>query len=73
MAEPVVAKTTDNKPSEAKKVEPTKGLKVDSWMYHKDHEPKLFKKGEEAPEGWIAENKWKWYKDIANNFQWRKK
>lgn len=45
----------------------------DSWLYHKDHEPKLFKKGEEVPEGWGSKNSFGWYKDITNNFHWRKK
>jgi hypothetical protein len=47
--------------------------KEDAWMYCKDHEPKLFKKGEEVPEGWSEKNTFGWIKDIKNNFHWRKK
>jgi len=43
------------------------------WLFHKDHEPRLFEKGEEVPEGWQKENKWHWYRDLSMNFQWRKK
>lgn len=49
-------------------------FKEDSWMYHPKHEPKLFKKGEPLPGGeWSEKNTWKWYRDINNNLNWRKK
>lgn len=45
----------------------------DSWMYHKTHEPKLFKRGELIPEDWNSQNIFGWYRDVTNNFHWRKK
>lgn len=49
-------------------------LKEDSWMYHKEFEPKLFKKGEEHPDAsWSHKNTFGWYRDQKNNFAWRKK
>jgi len=41
-------------------------------MYHKIHEPKLFKKGEEIPDDWDAVNKWGWRRDAKNHFNWKK-
>ena len=49
-------------------------LAEDSWYYHKDFEPKLFKKGSPVPgEGWGTINKYSWIMDSKNNFNWRKK
>ena len=47
-------------------------VKEKSWMYHKDLPPILLEKDQEIPDGFIPENKWRWYKDMNNNFIWRK-
>jgi hypothetical protein len=52
-------------------VDPTL-FKEDSWMFHKDFEPKLFAKGEKIPEDWSHLNKWGWLRDPKNGFNWRK-
>ena len=67
------APKVEPKKEETKKVETPKNVAVENiWLYHKDFEPKMFKKGEVIPEGWEFENKHKWFKDPKNNFSWRK-
>jgi hypothetical protein len=56
-------------PDETEKL-PT--AKEDIWLYHEEHEPKLFTKGEEIPEGWQIKNQWKWIRNPKNNFHWEK-
>lgn len=75
---PVVEKKPEVKAPEAPKEPEVKNpsgptVDEDSWLYHKDFEPKLHKKGEAIESGWEPVNKHKWYRDVKNNFAWRKK
>jgi len=56
-----------------KAVEDPNAAKEDIWMYHKDYEPKLFKKGEPITEGYVLKNTFGWERDPKNNFIWKKK
>lgn len=66
------AKTVETKETEKAVAKEEPVFAEDTWMFHKTHEPKLFKKGETIPDDWSLNNQWGWYKDIKNNFHWRK-
>lgn len=47
----------DKNPPDTKKDAPPVFAEQDTWVYHKDFEPKIAKKGEAIPEGWTLNAK----------------